>query len=69
MMQFRRPAHGALWACLGGFTRASIRCPPGARLPEAALKMTGQQARPKMQAHPGQASQICTTQPGIVPLG
>ncbi|CCP16599.1 hypothetical protein predicted by Glimmer/Critica [Stenotrophomonas maltophilia RA8] len=38
----------------------------GARLPEAALKMTGQQARPTM-AHPGQASQICTTQTGIVP--
>jgi len=41
MAQFRRPAHGAPWACLGGFPWASIRCPPGARLPEAALKMTG----------------------------
>ena len=41
----------------------------GARLPEAALKMTGQQARPTMPAHPGQASQICTAQAGIVPFG
>lgn len=69
MAQFRRPAYGALRAYLGGFPWASIRCPPVPHLLEAALKMTGQQARPTMQAHPGQASQICTTQPGIVPLG
>lgn len=39
----------------------------GARLPDTALKMTGQYARPMMPACLRPASQICTPKTGIVP--
>lgn len=58
---------GAVDLALDGADLARISA-SGARLPEAALKMTGQQARPTIPARPGPVSQICAPQTGIVPV-